>query len=256
MTFYQGHQKPRARNTAFAAPHVPMVRRQKPGLTGPCRAFLSLVAVSLSSVSTATAMLNKDGLPLPMSFEASSEVMLLFSWWNARTAVQYAVCCICCIVFGFISIALKVLRHIVEMRLVQAADQGRPMLKLGSFPVIHNALRGSIAFLNYSWDYMLMLVAMTFNMGIFISMLTGIALGFLMIGRYLDYAPDSHVAAGCECDRDGSCGCHRGQPCTCYKTASIVRTNGDIKACSSEPLTAHPGACLATSTCGKAKCVV
>lgn len=201
-------------------------------------------------------MLNKDGLPLPMSFEASSQVMLLFSWWNARTAAQYAVCCVCCIVFGFISISLKVLRHVVEMHLVQATYQGRPTLILGSFPVFHNALRGSIAALNYCWDYMLMLVAMTFNTGIFISMLSGIALGFLLIGQYLDYVPQSKVAAGCECDRDMSCGCHRGQPCTCCKTANLVHADGDTKVCSSEPLTAHPGVCLATSTCGKPKCAV
>lgn len=237
-----------------------MVQRRKPGRAALQRSlsggFLLLVLIPLSLPSKASAMLNKDGLPLPMSFEASSGVMLLFSWWNARTAAQYAVCCVCCIVFGFISIALKVLRHVVEMHLVQAADEGRPTLILGSFPVFHNAVRGFIAFLNYSWDYMLMLVAMTFNVGIFFSMLCGIALGFLMIGHYLDYVPQSKVAAGCECDGDVSCGCHLGQPCTCYKTANFVHTKGDTKVCSNDPLTVDRGGCLATSTCGKPKCAV
>ncbi|CDI85653.1 ctr copper transporter domain-containing protein, putative [Eimeria praecox] len=49
------------------------------------------------------------------------------------------------------------------MRLRMAEKERKPTLMLGSLPVYHNAIRASVAFLNYSWDYMLMLVAMTFN---------------------------------------------------------------------------------------------
>lgn len=197
-------------------------------------------------------MLNKDGYPLPMSFEGSSEVMVLFSWWSTRTSTQYAVCCLVCVVFGFVSIALKVLRRKSEHQLMEAEERGEPTLILGSFPIFHNAVRGTVAFLNYAWDYMLMLVAMTFNVGVFLSVLGGIALGFVLIGQYLEGVPDQRkVASACECDQDISCGCHRGQPCTCCKTANLIHEVGDKDMSCSDPLTAQRGVCLAAGTCGK-----
>ncbi|CDJ29848.1 ctr copper transporter domain-containing protein, putative [Eimeria mitis] len=194
-------------------------------------------------------MLNKDGLPLPMWFEASSEVLFLFSWWNARTTAQYVVCCLCCIVFGFISIALKVLRRVSEVRLKVAEKEGKPTLMFGSFPVYHNAIRGSVAFLNYSWDYMLMLVAMTFNVGIFLSMLGGMALGFLTIGGYLDFSlQPKKVNSGCECGDDFSCGCHKGQSCTCCVAPHLDPSCSRANISSEEPVVrGHSGLELTSS---------
>lgn len=53
------------------------------------------------------------------------------------------------------------------------------------FPVGSNAVRALAAFCNYSVDYVLMLLAMTFNVGIVLSLFAGIALGFLLIGHQL-----------------------------------------------------------------------
>ncbi|OEH76550.1 ctr copper transporter domain-containing protein [Cyclospora cayetanensis] len=191
-----------------------------------------------------------------MAFEASSRVLLLFSWWDASTSVQYGICCLCCIVFGFISIALKVLRRMSEMRLLQKEEEGRSAIMLGSFPLLHNAIRGSVAFLNYAWDYMLMLVAMTFNVGIFLSMLGGMALGFLAVGHLLDFTPEApKVSNECKCDAKISCGCHRGQPCTCYGTCRLVK-QGDPNIKDGQLLTEQPGVCRSKGSCGKAVCGV
>lgn len=182
---------------------------------------------SSCTLNVGAAPMNKDGLPLPMSFTASREVLLLFSWWRAESAGQYVLCCLCCVLFGFVSIALKVLRRVSEMLLFQEEKLGKAKVIFGSFPVYHNAIRGVVAFLNYCWDYMLMLVAMTFNVGIFISLLGGVAIGFLTIGHYLDYEPSSSnrcaVSTSCTCDKEMSCGCHRGFPCTCYKASKLVQ---------------------------------
>ena len=214
-----------------------------------------LCSIILSSPPKASAMLNKDGFPLPMSFEATSEVMLLFSWWDARTIPQYAVCCLSCVVFGFISIALKVLRRVSEVYLMQAEEKGGQTVILGSFPVFHNAIRASVAFLNYSWDYMLMLVAMTFNVGIFVSMLCGIGLGFLTIGHYLDFTPQSgKIVSGCECGRNASCGCHRGQPCTCCTASHLIHTGRGTKVTSGKPLNRQISLCKAMGACRRPSC--
>ena len=187
-----------------------------------------------------------------MWFEASSEVLLLFSWWNARTTAQYVVCCLCCIAFGFVSIALKVLRRVSEVRLKMAEKKHKPTLMLGSLPVFHNALRASVAFLNYSWDYMLMLVAMTFNVGIFLSMLGGMALGFLTIGRYLGFSlQPKNIVSGCECDEDFSCGCHKGQSCTCCVSSQLDPANGGPSISGKDPVCGHSGQCKTYRTvCG------
>ncbi|KAL8426952.1 hypothetical protein Efla_004505 [Eimeria flavescens] len=200
------------------------------------KGFLLLLPVSISCASNAAATLSKDGLPLPMSFEASSRVLVLFNWWNATTSTQYAFSCLCCIAFGFISIAWKVLRHLSEMRLMVEEARSKPKLLLGSIPVYHNAIRGSIACLNYAWDYMLMLVAMTFNVGIIFSLMSGISLGFFAIGHFLDYTPE--VSSSCECSVEFSCGCHRGQPCTCYKTAKLILPEPQAK--DNIPVVAQP----------------
>lgn len=223
--------------------------RSFPGLS----VFVVLIAALYAS--KVSAEFNSDGLPLPMSFEATSQVTLLFSSWEAVTASQYAVCCLCCIVFGFISIALKVLRRFSDVRLLMAENQGKQKLISGSFPIYHNAIRGFVAFLNYAWDYMLMLVAMTFNAGIFISLLSGIGMGFLLIGHLLDYAPNPHnVASICECTPEASCGCHKGQPCTCCKATKFVDTVGDTQVTNCGALSPQPGACLSVTCCGKPQC--
>lgn len=189
-------------------------------------------------------MLNKDGLPLPMFFEASPEVLLLFSWWHARTTPQYAVTCVCCIIFGFISIALKALRRISDVRLAMMESRRKPTLLFGCFPVFHNAIRGCVAFLNYAWDYMLMLVAMTFNVGIFVSMLGGMALGFLTIGRFLDlpFEP-TKASGGCECNETLSCGCHKGRPCTCAASQLVVSCRRSKMSCGEQPAPEQGGPC-------------
>ncbi|KAL8442907.1 hypothetical protein Emag_006192 [Eimeria magna] len=210
--------------------------------------------VGLVPVSMAFASLNKDGLPLPMSFEATSRVTVLFEWWDTATLPQYVLSCAGCVVFGYISIALKALRHTCDMRLALEEAQGKPrLLLLDSIPAAPNAVRAVNAFLNYAWDYLLMLVAMTFNVGIFVSLMAGIALGFLTIGHYLDRVPPApQLSASCECTEQFSCGCHRGQPCACYKTARLIDADDDrqVKKEAGKDI-AQPGVCTAEPACCK-----
>lgn len=239
--------------------------RHSGGSSLPAQRRLSAVALLVFLLGLFTgfeevyAELNKDGLPLPMSFEASSQVSLLFYWWDARTPLQYALSCLFCVFAGFVSIALKVLRRLTEVHLMLAEGKGKGILIFGSFPVYHNSLRGVVAFFNYTWDYMLMLVAMTFNVGIFFSMLAGIALGFLFIGHFLDYMPTDPSPASdnnpcCGCSAEFSCGCHRGHACTCCKTSKLVDTATGKKAEGQSSLIPQLGLSPSKSNCCKAKC--
>ncbi|KAL8431687.1 hypothetical protein ACSSS7_005136 [Eimeria intestinalis] len=189
-----------------------------------------------------------------MSFEASPQVSVLFGWWDAVTLPHYVLSCASCVVFGYISVTLKALRHTCDMRLALEEAQGKPrLLLLGSIPVAPNAVRAVSAFVNYAWDYLLMLVAMSFNVGIFVSLMAGIALGFLTMGHYLDRVPSTpQVSASCECTEHFSCGCHRGQPCACYKTAKLIDADGDRQVKKEAvALTAQPGVCASEPACCK-----
>lgn len=187
--------------------------------------FFAFASVALARLCDGT-LLNKDGYPLPMSFEASNEVLLLFSFLRTTSSVQYAACCCACVALGYISIALKALRRFCEQRLaVAAVVEGRT--DEDAFPFLPNLIRGCVAFFNYSWDYMLMLVAMSFNAGVFASLIGGFCLGFLTLGHLLDYT--AHLPSkgfrtenGCRCaEQGGSCGCHLQQECTCVKTTPL-----------------------------------
>lgn len=103
-----------------------------------------------------------------------------------------------------------------------------------------------------------MLVAMTFNVGIFLSMLGGMAIGFLTLGRYLDVSvPPRKNVSGCECDDDFSCGCHKGQSCACCVASQLNPTSAKANIGSQHPLGGHSGSYNAyDAVCGKPEHVV
>ncbi|EPR63444.1 Ctr copper transporter family protein [Toxoplasma gondii TgCatPRC2] len=143
-----------------------------------------LAASALFAVTTQPVLgrLSIDGMPLPMAFEVSTRVIYLFEDWPTETTTQFAGACVATCILGFICVILKVVRRYVEKSLVSQENAGKTKLIFGSFPLYSNSVRFLVAFVNYSWDYMLMLLSMTFNVGIFLSLLLGIALGFLFLG--------------------------------------------------------------------------
>lgn len=156
-------------------------------------------------VATATqpvlCRLSIDGMPLPMAFELSTSVVYLFEDLPTRTQGQFAAACIVTCILGLVCVILKVIRRYVEKWLVSQENAGRTKVIFGSFPVYANGVRFLVAFVNYSWDYMLMLLAMTFNVGIFISLLLGIALGFFLLGDLLSVqlGPTKKPWTPCQC---------------------------------------------------------
>ncbi|PFH38101.1 Ctr copper transporter family protein [Besnoitia besnoiti] len=165
--------------------------------------------------------LSIDGLPLPMAFDVSNHALFLFEDWPTVTQGEFVLACIGTCVFGFVSIILKVIRRYVERDLVAKEDAGKTKLLFGCFPVYANSVRFVVAFVSYTWDYMLMLLAMTFNVGIFLSMLLGFALGFLFLGDLLSIDVPRPFKA-CMCEHPPTARCQGGIASAEMKTAQHV----------------------------------
>lgn len=138
---------------------------------------------------------------------------------------------------GFMAVGLKCLRNKIERLLVAPRDDldgvARRHLLSGirkerlSLPYA-NACRAVAVFITLTWDYLLMLAVMTCNVGIFFSVVTGVAAGYLCFGHTFgayygrhakkpasqpSYPHRTDVACSPIGDDDG------GQPCCCCAAA-------------------------------------
>lgn len=117
------------------------------------------------------------GHSMQMTFVNSYQVELLFSGWKTSNAGTYGVACLMMIVCGVGAIYLKVLR----LQLDRCMTTQRKF----AHPIVDGLARGSAAFLSYSWDYLLMLCVMSYNIGICLSVVAGLSLGVGIFGRRL-----------------------------------------------------------------------
>lgn len=131
-----------------------------------------------------------------MTFWRGDQVELLFKGWKTTGPGTYAGACVIVILFACLAVFMKVCRIELERLLLSLGQQrdttgkieleknlmGKNLLGknlLGMF------LRFIIAFLTYGADYLLMLVVMTYNVGMFLSVLTGLGLGVAVFGQYV-----------------------------------------------------------------------
>ncbi|CBZ52725.1 putative ctr copper transporter domain-containing protein [Neospora caninum Liverpool] len=169
---------------------------------------------------------------MPMSFQNSFHTVILFHSWETLERWQYVLSILACVVLGMISVVLKVIRLRIEYCLAKrdraAAEKAKSgerdgggvgnepaslsasvfSRRRGGFPVVQNAWRMVEAFIIYGYDYLLMLIVMTYNVGLFFAVTLGLALGFFFFGHRLRI-PEG---AGGKNDLEED---YRGDPCCC-----------------------------------------
>jgi len=160
-----------------------------------------------------------------MYFHASLADYVLFYEWVPRTTLQYAFTCVAIVALAQLSALLKIGRRRAVTRLQQhqrrshahsssassaalATDDTVPMIapqehaklprKSAPTTVPMRLLLAAFAFLIVTIDYALMLIAMTFNVGLVLAVFGGVALSHALFGIELLSLTDSGGDGCCE----------------------------------------------------------
>ncbi|KYR00829.1 endosomal membrane protein [Tieghemostelium lacteum] len=149
----------------------------------------------------------KDQPPLMrMFFHTGFLDYVLFETWVPRTAGQFAGYWLLCFFFAILFECEKSLRAILEKRwdpnnnpnketnaLLNVNNDEMVSSKFlkGSYPpfTYRDIIRGFLHGLELTMSYLLMLVAMTFNVGLFFSVIAGTVVGNIAVGRFRSYKP-------------------------------------------------------------------
>ncbi|ORM41695.1 uncharacterized protein BXIN_2725 [Babesia sp. Xinjiang] len=105
-------------------------------------------------------------------FENTYKSVILFHFWKTTTAMEYFVSLLFIFVLSLFTVFLKALRKMANMALLSRNNTWPYALKqLAMF---------SIAFAVVFMDFSMMLIVMTFNVGIVLVVCTGYALGYML----------------------------------------------------------------------------
>lgn len=129
-------------------------------------------------------------IAMQMTFHQSFESVILFESWRTSNWLDYSVSCLIIVLLGcftmFVSSANK--RYIKEIRKRTMGQE-----RLGSKTIFTNVL---ITALQYLMHYLMMLIAMTFNWGLFFSVIIGLSIGYAL------FELGSEVKNDCTCNKD------------------------------------------------------
>lgn len=136
---------------------------------------------------------SSSNMVMHMSFFWGEKVTILFSSWTTSNAGEYAAAIIATFLFCLLHEFLTTLRVTVIANATQSSSKtpdspgnspGVPLLQRFTGQLaIGSKLIGSLLYgVNVASAYILMLVIMTFNLGLFLAVVLGLAAGFLLFG--------------------------------------------------------------------------
>ena len=101
-------------------------------------------------------------MSMQMTFYTGHEVTILFSWWETQTQAQYALSLLVIFIAGIAMELLMLLKRILGFR-------SKSLL----WKAVNSVLFGVVI----CWGYFMMLAAMTYNVGVFVVVCVGYAVG-------------------------------------------------------------------------------
>lgn len=152
--------------------------------------------------------------PMKMYFHATTFDRILFDTWVTRTPLSYYGSWVVCFLSGVLYEFLKLLRKKLEEKWEEKIEDIRLDAPVESEPltgVVNETLvpktkswysfppfvasidfpRSFLQAFEMTWSLMVMLIAMTFNVGLFLSIPAGTFVGTLLVGRFLGYKAPS-----------------------------------------------------------------
>ncbi|KAH8740421.1 copper transporter [Cryptosporidium ryanae] len=111
-------------------------------------------------------------ISMQMVFHQSFESLILFDFWKTKNPLEYFTSCFIIILLGWFTMYLSSINkgYIREIKKNREKQINRKV-------IVYSIL---LSFCYYFLNYLLMLVAMTFNWGLFISVIIGLSLGYGM----------------------------------------------------------------------------
>mmetsp|Transcript_376 Transcript_376/g.386 ORF Transcript_376/g.386 Transcript_376/m.386 type:complete len:214 (-) Transcript_376:873-1514(-) len=154
-------------------------------------------------------MPHKPNMPMPMMMQMyffadiDSGYYILFESCKIDTKAKFAVAFILCFLFGAFSTFLSVETKKIEAKVERGELTGKTWLMASG---LLNALRSG-------FHYLAMLIAMTYNVGIFISVVLGHGVGYILAQLWTvrcnshkpleevnrEYQPVAHSVSSCDC---------------------------------------------------------
>jgi hypothetical protein len=127
----------------------------------------------------------EDPPPMRMFLHFSRIDYILFSWWVPRSYLAYFLTCVFCFLFGVISSSLRILRVRAEAQwsAIDSDTQHGEYRWFAPPSFATNAKRATFLALVSVVDFMLMLLVMSFNVGIIAACVLGLAFGHFLFGH-------------------------------------------------------------------------
>ncbi|GBE60623.1 hypothetical protein BOVATA_021160 [Babesia ovata] len=127
-------------------------------------------------------------------FHNSSKAVILFEFWRTTTALSYAISLMIIFLLSIFTVLLKALRKKANTILAEMNTCPYVLRQLAMFAIAYTVI---------FMDFCMMLIVMTFNLGIVLVACTGYALGYLLTCfRYTSSTNAAESESPIECDAD------------------------------------------------------